>query len=104
LIRIYYLTCTDDEEARLIYSTLLDKKLIACANYDPVRSGYVWNEEHVEDSETVLRLKSIKNVHEDILSAAKEIHSYEIPCIWWIDAETTPEYHAWVRGEVNVVS
>ncbi|PIN69730.1 hypothetical protein COV93_04350 [Candidatus Woesearchaeota archaeon CG11_big_fil_rev_8_21_14_0_20_43_8] len=38
MMKIFYVTCSNEEEARKITDILLDGKLIACANVFPIKS------------------------------------------------------------------
>ena len=43
-------TFADEDEAERVVSELLDRKLIACAQMQDIRSRYVWKGEQVRDN------------------------------------------------------
>ncbi len=78
---LVYVTCKDVEEAKNISQTLLEKHLIACANFFPVNSMYSWKGSINNDSEFVLILKTVEENFKKIEKEIKKVHSYECPCI-----------------------
>jgi len=97
-----YITCKDMKEAKLIASRLLEKKLIACANIFPVKSMFRWQDKITEESEVAMICKTKKELFEEIKEEAKQLHSYDIPCIvgWgWHGADE--EYRKWVEEETK---
>jgi len=93
---LVYVTCKDVKEAEKISRHLLEKKLIACANYFPVKSMYWWDNQIVDDSEFVLIVKCVN--FEKVKKEVKKVHSYKIPCILKIDAVGNEEYMNWVQS------
>ncbi len=95
-----YITCKDMAEAKLIATHLLEERLIACANIFPVKSMFRWNGKVTEEAEVALLCKAKKEDFERIKEEARQLHSYEIPCIvalpWhgWDE-----EFKKWVEGE-----
>ncbi|MBI2145465.1 divalent-cation tolerance protein CutA [Candidatus Woesearchaeota archaeon] len=97
-----YITCKDDAEAKLIATHLLEKKLIACANIFPIRSIYRWNGKVTEEAEVAMLCKAKKESFERIKEEARQLHSYEIPCIIalpWHGSDD--EYKKWVEEETK---
>ena len=97
-----YLTCRDNKEAKLIASSLLEKRLIACANIFPTTSVYRWQGKVVEEVETAMLCKARKECFKKIKEEVRQLHSYEIPCIValpWLDSDE--EYRKWVEEETN---
>ncbi len=98
---IIYVTYPNMEEATKIVSHLLQKKLIACANYFPIRSSFWWKGKIDNSDEIVSILKTKKENWEIIKSEIKKMHSYETPCIMKLDAEANTEYELWVNSETK---
>ncbi len=97
-----YVTCRDEEEAKKIISNLLNKKLIACANFLPIKSIYRWNGEICYDNEIALILKTTQEKFNDIKEEIKRMHSYEIPCVLQIEVKDGNEdFLNWVSGEIK---
>ncbi len=97
-----YITCKDMNEAKLIASHLLEKRLIACANIFPVTSMFRWNGKVTEEAEVAMVCKARKESFERIREEARQLHSYEIPCIValpWQDSDD--EFRKWVGEETE---
>lgn len=77
-----YVTTKDKAEATHIAHTLVEEKLIACANIiDGATSIYAWDGEICEEGECVLFLKTRKDMSEVVTTRIQELHSYETACI-----------------------
>ncbi len=100
---IVLITAQNEEEAGLISRTLVDERLIACANSLPVRSIYRWKDKIEDDSEILLICKSKEELLDKLIERVKELHSYEVPEIIalpitggsedylkWVDENTKP--------------
>ena len=103
---LVYIVCTDDFEAKKIAKTLLQKKLIACANIlDKIESLYFWPEgsNDIEESkESLLLVKSIKNKYDQINTEIKNIHSYEVPAIFSINIDKVDyKYFEWLKNQLK---
>jgi len=97
-----YVTCKDEEEAKNISKTLLEKKLIACANYFPIKSMYRWEGKVNDGKEIVLLLKTLEEKFEEIKKEIKKIHSYDNPCIIQLDVkQANEEFLEWIKKEVK---
>lgn len=95
---VYYTTYPDKETAQKITRSLLEIRLIACANIYTIDSMYRWKGEIVEEQEWVAILKSPAHLKEKLINAINEIHPYDVPCIVHWSAEANAEYLKWVGG------
>lgn len=97
-----YITCKDHNEAKQIATHLLQKRLIACANIFPITSVFRWQGKITDESEVAMLCKAKKQDFSRIKEEARQIHSYEIPCIvafpW---QESDEEYAKWVNEETS---
>ena len=102
-IGLVYVTTKDAEEARRISLTLLDRKLIACANILPqMESIYRWKGTVESAQECVLILKTSKAKIPEVAAAVVELHSYEMPCVLELSVEGGAEnYLRWIQNEVT---
>jgi periplasmic divalent cation tolerance protein len=98
---IFYVPCKNKAEAKTIAKTLLEKKLIACANVLPIDSMYYWEGKFKENKEVVLLLKTLNHVEEEVKQEIKELHSYEVPAIIRINTRVNSEYLAWAEEQVE---
>jgi periplasmic divalent cation tolerance protein len=93
---LVYITCKDEKEARKIAKHLLEKKLIACANFFPINSMYWWENKIQDDKEFLLLAKTADKNYEKVKKEVESIHSYDVPCILKVDTEGNKEYMDWV--------
>ncbi len=97
------ITAPNDAEASKISMTLLEEKLIACANRFPINSIYTWQGKVEEEGEIMLLCKTREDKLDAIISRVKELHSYDVPEIIaipiiggskdyldWVDNNTKP--------------
>jgi periplasmic divalent cation tolerance protein len=86
-----YTTLPDKAITKKIAKTLVDEKLIACANFFPIESIYKWKNKLAEDKEYALIMKRLK-----------EIHPYEIPAIVSYEIkEGSKNYLSWIKEETK---
>lgn len=76
-----YITASNEEEAEKISAHLLQKRLVACVNYFPIKSSYWWNGKIENDSEYALICKSREDLAEQLISEVRQVHSYDVPVI-----------------------
>ena len=95
-----YITCKDEQEAKNIAKHLLEKKLIACANFFPIKSMYWWHNKINEGDEFVLILKTKEELYEKVKEEVKKIHSFDVPCITKIPVSVNEEYSKWLNSSI----
>jgi periplasmic divalent cation tolerance protein len=81
---ILYVPCPNKESAAQIAQTLLEEKLIGCANiFNGMESLYWWDGKIDRASEVVLILKTIPRPgsQEILTKRIEELHPYDIPCV-----------------------
>mgnify|MGYP001186271293 CR=1 FL=1 len=100
---LVYVTTAGEEEARRIGRALVEKRLAACANIVPaIRSVYRWEGKVVEDGETLLLLKSTRDMLPELTAAVRELHSYSVPCVTAFDVVGgNADYIQWVADSVG---
>lgn len=96
-----YITVKNAQEAEAIGSALVEKRLVACVNIiDNMKSIYRWKGAIERENEAVLIAKTKESLVEKVISAVKELHSYEVPCIEAIPiVNGNPAYLQWIRDE-----
>ncbi len=101
---IVYATMPTLQVAKDIAQTLLQEKLVACANLTPnATSLYWWQGEIQEAQEVICIMKTTKANYAAMQKRIVALHPYEVPCIvamplthgnplflQWIDTETQP--------------
>ena len=91
-----YTTVASLEDARLIAKTLVERKLVACAQISAIESFYTWKGEVQNDQEFRLLLKTTEARYKDVEAAVLDLHSYELPAIYSVAFEHVYEpYAAW---------
>lgn len=94
--------CKNEKEAKKISTKLLESKLAACINITRVKSAYWWKNKITRSDESLMIIKTRKNLVKRAMSEIKIIHSYKIPEIIEIDVEKTDkEYAKWAQEVTN---
>ena len=79
---LVYVTSSSEKESKKIAQICIKKKLAACANVFPsIVSLYEWKGVHQESSESVLILKTKKELFDSLSKEIKKHHSYSCPCV-----------------------
>ena len=77
---IIIVTTANIEEAQKISQTLLEERLIACANIvGPVASHFHWGGKVERAEEFLVLMKSRNDLFEAVSAKVKALHSYEVP-------------------------
>jgi periplasmic divalent cation tolerance protein len=96
-------TAASDEEARVIASALVEKRLAACVNIlGPIRSIYRWKDAVEDSQEYLLLIKTTASMFPKLRDELKSLHSYEVPECIAIDIEDgLPAYLEWIGESVK---
>ena len=91
-------TEADEARAESLASRLLERRLVACVSFAPIRSIYVWRDAVRKDHEIQLLLKTSSEQLEALRRAVMELHSYDTPewLVW--PAEASQAYGSWALG------
>lgn len=98
---IIYVTCGDRGEAEKISRTLVERRLVACANILQPHGAVYWWQGKVEAAEEVaVILKTPAEKFSEVEQAIKDLHSYDVPCIvaWPIERGYAP-FLDWIEAE-----
>ena len=95
---IAIMTTTDSlEEARSISVTLVERRLVACAQISPIQSYYTWEGAVQNEEEFRILLKTTDERYAEVEAAILELHSYDVPAIVAFDVtQTYGPYAEWV--------
>src|SRR4029077_6209240 len=95
-------SCASAAEAERIARSLVEKRLAACVNILPgVRSIYHWQGAIEDSQETMLVIKSNRELFHDLQAEIGKLHSYEVPeaiAIPLVDG--SENYLAWMDREL----
>lgn len=98
---IYYLTCKDQHEARLIAGSLVKNRLAACAKMTNVESIFHWDNAIQKNTEVLLIIESTAEKFDEINSLIAKHHSYEEYVLSGMKVEkTTPGVLKWIESSV----
>jgi periplasmic divalent cation tolerance protein len=72
-----FLTCKDQAEAEKIAQSLLEKHLVACVKFEPVRSRFWWQGKLEESKEVKISALSTAGNFDRVESEVAQLHSYD---------------------------
>lgn len=79
---LLYVTCASEDEAIKIGETLVEERLVACANVlGRMTSIYRWEGKTQRDTEVALILKTRSELVGNATARVKALHSYTVPCV-----------------------
>ena len=95
---LLYVTADNKEEALEIGRTLVQEKLVACANIlDNMTSVFSWQGRVSTGQEAVLLLKTSRRRVEEVTARITDLHSYEVPCVVALTASGgNEEFLSWI--------
>jgi periplasmic divalent cation tolerance protein len=90
-------TVAQVEDARRLARDLIESKLVACVQIEPIQSIYRWRGELEEASEFRVLFKTQPALYARVEAAIRERHPYELPAIHAIEtAHADAAYSRWV--------
>lgn len=100
-LSIVWMTVPDAETGERIARTLVDERLIACANLLPgVTSVYRWEGAVHAEPELLVIMKTRRDRLARLFERAAELHPYQVPELVAAPLEASlPAYRAWVAAE-----
>jgi periplasmic divalent cation tolerance protein len=100
---VIFSTARNAEEASRIAKKLVSDRLVACVNIIPgIQSIYRWNDEVQNEQEVLMVMKTEKSKYQDVESAIKSLHSYEVPEIISLSLENGFEgYLEWMENTLK---
>jgi periplasmic divalent cation tolerance protein len=100
---VVFSTCGTAEEAERIARRLVEKRLAACVNVIAgMRSIYRWRGEIEDAPETLLIIKSRRELFEALRAEVEKLHSYEVPEVVALQIIDGSEgYLGWLEKELT---
>jgi len=100
---VVIVTAKDRTEAEKISRTLLEMRLIACANIlGGVASCFVWQGKIEAADECLILMKTRRSLFNEVNEQVKAMHSYEVPEVIALPiAEGSEEYLAWLASNLK---
>ena len=84
-------TTSNEEEAKKIAKILIQDKLAACVQLKDIESLYNWDGKLCCERETLLSIKTKKELFSKVKSKILELHSYDTPEIIELDISNIRE-------------
>ncbi|MBZ5629798.1 MAG: divalent-cation tolerance protein CutA [Acidobacteriia bacterium] len=101
--RIVLTTAGTREEAGKIARALVERRLAACVNVVPIESVYRWKDNVENAQEWLLLVKTTAEAVDDVDTAIRELHSYELPeCVVLPIEGGSEEYLEWMGENVGI--
>jgi len=96
-------TAGSETEARKMAQTLVEGRLAACVNIIPrIQSVYRWEGKVEETEECLLLIKTVKAREDQVRTAIRELHTYDLPeCIAIPIESGSAEYLKWLSDSVD---
>ncbi len=102
---VVFITVGGKDEAQKIAHELVNEGLAACVNIiGGVESVYFWKGKTEVAEEQLLFVKTTKERLDSLVRRVKEMHSYSVPEIIWIDLDGgLKEYLEWLKSSTHKV-
>ena len=102
MYRIIYITTGNEQEAELIANTLVEKKLVACANIFPIKSVYWWEGKIETATEQLVIIKTRRALFVVVRDRILQLHPYKVPEILAVPVEAgSEEYLRWLKESTS---
>ncbi len=89
-------------DADRIARTLVEERLVACANISQVRSYFVWENKLSEEVEDMMILKTESNLADKVKTRIKDLHSYDLPEVIVLPIiGGAKDYLKWIKQSVG---
>lgn len=100
---VIIMTTTDKlETAEKFAAELVERKLAACVQIEPVKSLYRWQGMIQEDEEFRLMIKTVTEKVTDVKEYLLNFHNYELPEFIVLQvSDSSQAYHEWVEKETK---
>jgi periplasmic divalent cation tolerance protein len=90
--------CAGREEARIIATALVDRRLAACVQLSAIESLYRWEGETRRDDEVLLVAKTLVRRFDAVAACIRALHSYQLPeIVAQPISAADPGYLAWIE-------
>jgi periplasmic divalent cation tolerance protein len=100
---LVYVTAENETAAKKIATTLIEERLIACANLLPgMTSIYRWEGAVQEETETAMILKTTVERLDAVTERIRQLHSYACPCVvGWQATGGNADFLSWIAAETR---
>ncbi len=101
---VMFVMASAEDEAERIARTLVDERLVACANIiGPVRSIYRWRGKVEDAREYLIMIKTRSSLARQVGRLVRKVHSYEVPEVIALTiAAGSKPYLDWIAENTGV--
>jgi periplasmic divalent cation tolerance protein len=100
-ILLFYVPFPDEQSAHILSQKMLNEKLIACANFFPSHSNYIWNHQPCQDNEIIALLKTLQGKQAMLEEFILLHHPYDTPCILQWNVQCNASYFEWITQQIK---
>ncbi len=95
-------TADDAEWLAALARTLIEKRLVACANIFSVRSVYRWDSATQDHRESRAAFHTRLSLFDEVSSIVTESHPYDVPALFAVPlAAVSDSYRSWVLDQTQ---
>jgi len=94
-------TVGTEQDAVSLANAILEQRLAACMQCEPVTSHYRWGGKVVHEGEVRLVCKTTPAARDPLLAFIQARHPYAVPEILMHAVEVSDAYGSWVESEVQ---
>ena len=95
-------TIGSQAEAQALARALVERRLAACAQIEPIESFYWWNGAVQHEPEFRVLFKTTEAHRAEVEAAIRELHPYELPAIHAYALEHVhAPYGAWIEASTS---
>lgn len=90
------------EDADDLAQSLVEERLAACVNLVDCHSTYWWDDEVVNEDESILLIKTTAERYDKLRGRIEKLHPHDVPCIKRFDeTHVLDSYAEWISAEVE---
>lgn len=98
MIRAVHTTVAALDDANRLAHAMVEQRLAACAQIEPIVSVYRWQGVVQQEPEFRIVFKTTREVCQALCDAIRDAHPYETPMILSVEClDVLPEYASWLR-------
>jgi len=94
-------TVASAEDAKRLAQRMVQARLAACAQTEPITSHYVWQQALHDDAEWRVVFKTLPDALTQLAQRLRAEHPYEVPQLLVRNEQCLGDYAQWVRDGVD---
>lgn len=102
---LVFTTVANKDQALALVNVLIQEGQVACAQFHPIQSSYVWAGQVVSEEEFKILFKTTQDHGQTLMQRIREIHPYELPAIYALEPSACdPSFAQWVVDQTRKTS